>query len=336
MAYSRLTKAVGPGHIVGGMITLRGSVGLGGANHAVDVMVVQYLLNLNYETTGLVTELPVTGILQRAALDAIKKYQRDVAKMKLPDGKISAGGPTFTSLALQAPSAASALAALRKVVGVNARGPYQRTGELSSGLGIVNTVTFLNLYFSEFGQLGASAVGGLSTLLGFLNSDRDILDIGWGAYLLATVKHECADRWLPIEEFGKGAGHTYGNAVSVTDTATGKVHSNKYFGRGYVQITWENNYKVLGNAIGLGNTLWIDPSLALDASVAYALASYGMRNGSFTSKKFSNYINSSGCDYGNARRIINGVDQKARIEGYAERLELLLRVSCESSTSSSF
>lgn len=299
-------------------------------------MVVQYLLNLNYETTGLVTELPVNGILQRAALDAIKKYQRDVAKMKLPDGKISAAGPTLTSLMLKAPAAASALAALRKVVGVNARGPYQRTGEISSGLGIVNTVTFLNVYSSEFGLLGAKALGGLSTLVDFINSDQGILDIGWGAYLLATVKHECADRWLPIEEFGKGAGHSYGNAVNVTDPATSKVHSNKYFGRGYVQITWENNYTVLGNAIGLGNSLWIDPSLALDASVAYALASYGMRNGSFTSKKFSNYINTSSCDYGNARRIINGVDQKARIEGYAERLELLLRVSCEGSISSSF
>ena len=109
----------------------------------------------------------MNGILQRVALDAIKKYQRDVAKMKVPDGKISAGGPTFASLALKTPYAVSALAELRKVVGARTRGPYQRTDEISSGLGLVSSSTFLNLYFSEFGQLGGNALNGLSTLLGF-------------------------------------------------------------------------------------------------------------------------------------------------------------------------
>lgn len=318
------------------MISIRASVGFGGTNHAVDVMVIQYLLNLNYKDTGLTVELPVTGVLQREAIDGIKAYQRNVMKMIVPDGRISPSGPTFTSLRAADATSTSALQALRAVMGVTYGGPYKRAGELSSSIGLVDPPTFMVTYFSEFGHLSAGALAGLTTLLEFINSDAEISDIGWAAYLLATVKHECAETWRPIEEYGKGSGHSYGNAVNVTDPATGKVYSNRYYGRGYVQLTWEGNYKSLGNSIGLGNDLWLNPALALDASVAYAIASYGMRMGSFTAKKLSQYISNSGCDYAQARRIINGLDQYTRIAGYAERLELLLRASCDASVSSCF
>ena len=49
--------------------------------------------------------------------------------------------------------------------------------------------------------------------------------------------------------------------------------------------------------------------------------SYGMRNGSFTGKKLGDYINDAGCDYRNARKIINALDQADRIKGYADKLE---------------
>ena len=65
--------------------------------------------------------------------------------------------------------------------------------------------------------------------------------------------------------------------------------------------------------------------------------SYGMRNGSFTGRKLSDYIDNSQCDYENARRIINGTDQHTKIAKYATALEMLLRVSCVgSSTTSTF
>jgi hypothetical protein len=52
--------------------------------------------------------------------------------------------------------------------------------------------------------------------------------------------------------------------------------------------------------------------------------SHGMRHGTFTGKKLADYINATGCDYRNARRIINGVDQAALIAGYATALEGIL------------
>jgi len=318
------------------MLSLRGSVGLGGKNHATDVMVIQYLLNLNHATAGIPSELAVDGFLQREAVDGIKKFQKDVGRMVTPDGNVGVGGGTFNKLVAAASGSATPLTALRKVMAATTSGPYVRPGERSSGLGIINSQWFLELYASEFGMLTQTKLSALGTLLGFINDDSDVTDVGWGAYMLATVKHECAETWQPIEEYGKGSGHSYGNAVTITDPATKQTHANRYYGRGYVQLTWEANYKSVGNAIGLGNDLWINPALALDAQVAYAIMSYGMRAGSFTGKKLSTYIYSAGCDYQQARRIINGTDQAAKIAGYAERLELLLRASCSSSYSSCF
>jgi hypothetical protein len=50
-----------------------------------------------------------------------------------------------------------------------------------------------------------------------------------------------------------------------------------------------------------------------------------MRRGLFTGKKLGDYIGPGRCDYRNARRIINGVDQAARIAQYATTIEDILR-----------
>ncbi len=55
--------------------------------------------------------------------------------------------------------------------------------------------------------------------------------------------------------------------------------------------------------------------------------SYGMRNGTFTGKKLGGYINGTTCDYTNARRIINRLDQAAKIKGYAINFEAILNNS---------
>ena len=52
-----------------------------------------------------------------------------------------------------------------------------------------------------------------------------------------------------------------------------------------------------------------------------------MRKGLFTGKKLSDYISRSGCDYKQARRIINGVDRASLIADYAVTLEDVLRAS---------
>jgi putative chitinase len=172
-------------------------------------------------------------------------------------------------------------------------------------------------------QLGPAAKSGLAQLLGAIHDDPDVNDTRWAAYMLATVKHECANRWNPIEEFGKGLTRPYGVQVQVAD-ADGTCFTNCYYGRGFVQLTWRANYDRVGRALGMGNTLLLHPDHALESQTAYRIMSLGMRTGIFTGKKLADYIHDDRCDYLNARKIINGLDCADLIAGYADEWEKLL------------
>src|SRR5881396_2004909 len=150
---------------------------------------------------------------------------------------------------------------------------------------------FFEAYKQQFGSVASqSKVEGLESLLTQLESDSDVEDDRWAAYMFATVKHECADTWQPIEEFGKGKGHKYGVPVTVTGH-DGQTHTNTYYGRGYIQLTWEDNYKKMSAILGMDDDLIIHPERVMQPDVAYKIMSHGMRNGSFTGKKLGDSIN---------------------------------------------
>jgi len=317
------------------MITLSQSVGLGGKNRPVDVMIIQHVLNLNQKPAKLTSPLQVTGNADQDTTDAIQLFQINAMKAKKPDGRVDAGGMTLSKLSAAVKTKNSdTVTILRSVIRASWITTGARPGEVSSSLSIIDAQRFLGLYDRQFFQLGAAARTGLTQLIGFINDDLEITDVGWGAYMLATVKHECAEKWQPVKEFGLGAGHAYGNPVTVTDKQ-GKKYTNTYYGRGYVQLTWKDNYAGLGQALGMDDELVLDPDKALDPETAYRIMSYGMRNGSFTNKKLSDYIDSNQCNYPSARQIINGLDRHTLIAGYATNIEMLLRVSCYGSVSDS-
>jgi Chitinase class I len=184
---------------------------------------------------------------------------------------------------------------------------------------------FFDGYRKKFGGLNQTQVDGLEALLAGIEADPDVTDLRWAAYMLATVKHECANRYQPLEEFGKGKGRKYGSPVK--KIIDGVTYNNAYYGRGYVQLTWDYNYKNLGEALGLGEKMLANPSLALDPATAYRIMSYGMRHGTFTTKKLADTISGNKCDYRLSRKIINGLDKAALIAGYAVEFENILRAS---------
>jgi predicted chitinase len=148
--------------------------------------------------------------------------------------------------------------------------------------------------------------------------------------MLATVKHECADTWMPIVERGSldyfrryDADTPLGHRLGNTQDGDGM----RFRGRGYVQITGRANYGHLGQLLGMGNALIENPDLALDPKIAYKIMSVGMRQGSFTGKKLGDYLNSTAHDYVNARRIINGTDRAEVIADYAAKLEAILKAA---------
>ncbi len=196
----------------------------------------------------------------------------------------------------------------------------------------INHTTFFNGYRNAFGGLRQEMVTGIELLGRQMESDDQIKDVRWAAYMLATVKHECANKWRPITEFG---GKSYFDKYE-TGTRIGKRLGNtepgdgwKFRGRGYVQITGRANYERLSKALKLpaSENLIDHPENTLIPAVAYSIMSYGMRKGAFTGKKLADYLSGNKVDYRNARRIINGTDQWKLIKGYAENFEAILRDS---------
>jgi putative chitinase len=195
-----------------------------------------------------------------------------------------------------------------------------------------NHTTFFNGYRDVYGKLSQGQLSGLDNLLGYVELDADLTDVRWAAYMLATVKHECADTFQPITERGA---KSYFDKYE-TGTALGKRLGNTaagdgylFRGRGYVQITGRANYERMSKGLALSGDedLVLHPESALHPDVAYRIMSYGMRMGRFSGKKLGDYIAGNQCDYKNARRIINGVDQAEKIKDYAVNLEAVLNNS---------
>lgn len=96
-----------------------------------------------------------------------------------------------------------------------------------------------------------------------------------------------------------------------------------YFGRGYVQITWEDNYKKFSKLLGVD--LVKDPSKALEKDIAIKILLSGMSEGHFTGKKLSDYITLSRSDFYNARKIVNGMDKAREFASVAKAYDIALK-----------
>jgi hypothetical protein len=182
---------------------------------------------------------------------------------------------------------------------------------------------FVAAYEPSFSKLTASQYQGLDQLLSFVQLDPDIDDDRWVAYMLATVKHECANTFQPITEFGADSyfskyepGTAIGKRLGNTRQGDGRL----FKGRGYVQITGRANYLRLGQAIGLGTAFIDQPTRVLEPVNAYRIMSLGMRKGLFTGKKLADYTSDGAFDNVGARRIINGQDKAQEIASYATKL----------------
>lgn len=159
------------------------------------------------------------------------------------------------------------------------------------------------------GHLDQSQVSGFTALLDYWENNFTGEDIHILAYILATVHHETGGKIQPVKEVKCGADHRYGDVIQETGHA--------YYGRGFVQLTWAHNYKRIGNAIGLGDSLYKNPDIALQLDVATKILYKGMIEGLFTGKRLSMYLTKTHTDWLNARRVINGVDRAEDIADYA-------------------
>ena len=156
------------------------------------------------------------------------------------------------------------------------------------------------------------------------------------AYMLATVKLETAGTFKPIAERGS-ASYIQGmydpvlgkneerKSMALAHGNTAKGDGEKYKGRGYVQLTWKNNYIKVKKEFNVD--VVSDPKKIMEPVLATKVMIWGMKNGIFTGVGLNKYINDSKTDYVNARRIINGTDKADKIAGYAKEFEQKIKVS---------
>jgi hypothetical protein len=176
------------------------------------------------------------------------------------------------------------------------------------------------------GALSQQQVDGQNAILSQLedeNTGTPIDDLRWAAYMLATTFHETARTMWPIEEYGKGSGKSYGKK----DPQTGQT----YYGRGFVQLTWRENYHNATVELSLtgDRDLEYHASMALDLAIASQIMFRGMSEGWFTNKKLGQYFNDTKDDPVNARAIINNDVSKngQMVAGYHKKFLTALKIS---------
>lgn len=143
------------------------------------------------------------------------------------------------------------------------------------------------------------------------------------AYMLATAWHETNKTMQPVRE-----------AYWLSETWR-KTHLRYFpwYGRGFVQLTWEFNYKVADRELaeaGLikAGQLLADPDLAMRLDIAAFIMRRGMNEGWFTGVSLGKVLPVRGTatreQYMNARTIINGRDKADLVEDYAQIFERAL------------
>lgn len=170
------------------------------------------------------------------------------------------------------------------------------------------------------GAISFSKVQGMTALINEYEK-REMNDTRWLAYILATVLHESAFTMQPIEEYGKGRGRKYGGKFRINGTPYTEP-DHIFYGRGYVQLTWLDNYERMTRAAKRNGYTWDfvnQPELLLDLNISAWAAFHGMYNGFFTGKALADYFNTNTTDWEGARRIINGTDKASKIAEYAKK-----------------
>jgi len=130
------------------------------------------------------------------------------------------------------------------------------------------------------------------------------------AYVLATADHETNHTFKPVTE---------AYWLPNPDAYLKQHHADyyPYYGRGYVQLTWKNNYEKYGKI--LHQDLVQHPELALDPEIALFVLVHGFKTGTFTGRKITDYIDAQKTDFVNARRCINGLDKAQAIADVAKK-----------------
>lgn len=163
-----------------------------------------------------------------------------------------------------------------------------------------------------FGRLSAKQVSGHEDIIKELRKHN--VPLAQAAYVLATAYHETAKTMQPVRE-----------GLKASDAWRKRnLRYYPWYGRGHVQLTWEENYRKADKKLGLGGALVANADLALDPEVSAQVLVLGSIEGWFSGDRQGNrhtlarHIKTgTRAEYRQARRIINLMDKADLIAGHA-------------------
>jgi len=172
---------------------------------------------------------------------------------------------------------------------------------------------FFDAIRPTLGPFVQSQVEGLQTLLQAFGAAR--WPLAYTAYGLATAWHETAAQMQPVRE-----------AYWLSEAwRKANLHYYPWYGRGYVQLTWQHNYEHADEELELGGSLIANPDRALEHEIASKVMVRGMEEGWFTSKKLGDYLPLSGeagfDAFKGARYIVNRQDKAELIAKEAQTFQ---------------
>lgn len=184
------------------------------------------------------------------------------------------------------------------------------------------TTFFVYVRRSPFGgKLTTAQVEGLNLIID-VYFRLGHTSLNWLAYILATAFHEVGGTMQPIREaHGRSTADTIARLNREWNKpGHGGLHNvskpywrGGWFGRGYIQITHEDNYRKMGARLGVDLTT--DPDKVMEPEIAAKILIIGMIEGKFRSgHDLDRYFNVvSPADPVGARNIVNGKGDKAKM-----------------------
>lgn len=173
------------------------------------------------------------------------------------------------------------------------------------------------------GTLKPDQVKGLETVCSAAKAAN--WPLAFTAYALATACHETAYTMQPVRE-----------AFWLSENWR-RAHLRYYpfYGRGYVQLTWKDNYDKADRELNLSGQLTSNLELALDPDIAARIMVRGMQEGWFAADRngkrhtMARHLPANGAasvaQMTSARRIINGTDKNDKIAAEAMKFQQALQ-----------
>lgn len=182
------------------------------------------------------------------------------------------------------------------------------------------------------GRLSRTQVTGLSVILDEWDWSYAAADDRWLAYALGTAFHETGFTMQPVHERGGDAYYTRNYGIEGINPSRAQRHENifpgdgaLFHGRGFVQLTWRQNYRLMGAHFGVDLTSGRQAAdRAAEPALAAKIMFRGMEAGIFTGRRLADYFHGRVQDWRNARRIVNGLDCAETVAGYARKFHAAL------------